>query len=140
PNGNCNMPKPREQHPLSAGRVAELLREAGSPDGVLNIVHGGQETVEAICAHPDIEAITCVGSTRVAKIVYRRGTANLKRVLALGGAKNHLIVMPDAEPEMTSSNVVASMSGCAGQRCMAASVMMGVGKSDDVLERMVKIV
>ena len=134
--GNCMILKPSEQVPLSAGRIAELLREAGLPDGVLNIVHGGQSTVEAICDHPDIEAITFVGSTKVAKIVYRRGCASLKRVLALGGAKNHLIVMPDAEPEMTSSNVVASMSGCAGQRCMAASVMMAVGKSDHIIERM----
>ncbi|MDQ6802490.1 MAG: aldehyde dehydrogenase family protein, partial [Acidobacteriota bacterium] len=131
--------KPSEQVPLSAGRIAELLREAGLPEGVLNIVHGGQETVEALCDHPDIEGITFVGSTRVAKIVYRRGTANLKRVLALGGAKNHLIVMPDAEPEMTSSNVVASMSGCAGQRCMAASVMMAVGNTDHIINRMVAV-
>jgi malonate-semialdehyde dehydrogenase (acetylating)/methylmalonate-semialdehyde dehydrogenase len=138
--GNCMILKPSEQVPISAGRIAELLREAGLPDGVFNVVHGGQETVEAICDHPDIEGITFVGSTRVAKIVYRRGTANLKRVLALGGAKNHLIVMPDADPEMTSNNVVASMSGCAGQRCMAASVMMAVGKSDHIVERMVKIV
>jgi malonate-semialdehyde dehydrogenase (acetylating)/methylmalonate-semialdehyde dehydrogenase len=102
-------------------------------------VHGGQATVEAICDHPGIEAISFVGSTKVAKIVYRRGTASLKRVLALGGAKNHLIVMPDAEPEMTSSNVVASMSGCAGQRCMAASVLMAVGKTDHIIDRMVTI-
>ena len=137
--GNCMILKPSELVPLSAGRIAELLREAGLPEGVLNIVHGGQETVEAICDHPGIDGISFVGSTRVAKIVYRRGTANLKRVLALGGAKNHLIVMPDAEPEMTSSNVVASMSGCAGQRCMAASVMMAVGKTDHIIERMVAI-
>jgi malonate-semialdehyde dehydrogenase (acetylating)/methylmalonate-semialdehyde dehydrogenase len=138
--GNCMILKPSELVPLSAGRIAELLREAGLPDGVLNVVHGGQQTVEAICDHPGIHGITFVGSTKVAKIVYRRGTQNLKRVLALGGAKNHLIVMPDAEPEMTSSNVVASMSGCAGQRCMAASVMMAVGKTDHIIERMVKIV
>ena len=138
--GNCMILKPSEQVPLSAGRIAELLREAGLPDGVLNVVHGGQETVEAICDHPVIEAISFVGSTHVAKIVYRRGSANLKRVLALGGAKNHLIVMPDAEPEMTSNNVVASMSGCAGQRCMAASVMMAVGATDHIVERMVGIV
>jgi malonate-semialdehyde dehydrogenase (acetylating)/methylmalonate-semialdehyde dehydrogenase len=137
--GNCMILKPSEQVPLSAGRIAELLREAGLPEGVLNIVHGGQETVEALCDHPDIEGITFVGSTRVAKIVYRRGTANLKRVLALGGAKNHLIVMPDAEPEMTSNNVVASMSGCAGQRCMAASVMMAVGNTDHIINRMVNV-
>ena len=138
--GNCMILKPSEAVPLSSGRIAELLREAGLPDGVFNVVHGGQNTVEAICDHPEIEAITFVGSTRVAKIVYRRGTASLKRVLALGGAKNHLIVMPDAEPEMTSTNVVASMSGCAGQRCMAASVMMAVGASDHIVERMAKIV
>ena len=138
--GNCVILKPSELVPLSAGRIAELLREAGLPDGVLNVVHGGQQTVEAICDHPGIDGITFVGSTKVAKIVYRRGTSNFKRVLALGGAKNHLIVMPDAEPEMTSSNVVASMSGCAGQRCMAASVMMAVGKTDHIIERMVKIV
>ncbi|HKO00670.1 MAG TPA: CoA-acylating methylmalonate-semialdehyde dehydrogenase [Thermoanaerobaculia bacterium] len=138
--GNCMILKPSELVPISAGRIAELLREAGLPDGVLNIVHGGQQTVEAICDHPDIEGITFVGSTKVAKIVYRRGTQNLKRVLALGGAKNHLIVMPDAEPEMTSSNVVASMAGCAGQRCMAASVMMAVGKTDHIIDRMVTIV
>jgi len=140
--GNCMILKPSEQVPISAGRIAELLREAGLPDGVLNIVHGGQATVEAICDHPGIDAISFVGSTKVAKIVYRRGSAsiNLKRVLALGGAKNHLIVMPDAEPEMTSTNVVASMAGCAGQRCMAASVMMAVGKTDHIIERMVNIV
>jgi malonate-semialdehyde dehydrogenase (acetylating)/methylmalonate-semialdehyde dehydrogenase len=138
--GNCMILKPSEQVPLSAGRIAELLREAGLPDGVLNVVHGGQETVEAICDHPAIEAISFVGSTHVAKIVYRRGSANLKRVLALGGAKNHLIVMPDAEPDMTSNNVVASMSGCAGQRCMAASVMMAVGATDHIVDRMTNIV
>jgi len=137
--GNCMILKPSEQVPISAGRIAELLREAGLPDGVFNVVHGGQATVEAICDHPGIEAITFVGSTKVAKIVYRRGTSNLKRVLALGGAKNHIIVMPDAEPEMTSTNVVASMAGCAGQRCMAASVMMAVGKSDHIIEKMVEV-
>jgi malonate-semialdehyde dehydrogenase (acetylating)/methylmalonate-semialdehyde dehydrogenase len=137
--GNCMILKPSELVPISAGRIAELLREAGLPEGVLNVVHGGQETVEAICDHPDIDAISFVGSTRVAKIVFRRGSANLKRVLALGGAKNHLIMMPDAEPEMTSNNVVASMSGCAGQRCMAASVLMAVDGSDHIIDRMVKI-
>jgi malonate-semialdehyde dehydrogenase (acetylating) / methylmalonate-semialdehyde dehydrogenase len=135
--GNCMVLKPSELVPLSANRIAALLQEAGLPDGVLNIVHGGTAAVEAICDHPGIDAISFVGSTRVAKIVYRRGTANLKRVLALGGAKNHLIVLPDAEPEMTSTNVVASMSGCAGQRCMAASVMVAVGESDPIIERLV---
>src|SRR5437762_3596814 len=137
--GNCMILKPSEQVPISAGRIAELLRQAGLPDGVFQVVNGGRDVVEAICDHSGIEAISFVGSTKVAKLVYRRGTANLKRVLALGGAKNHLIVMPDAAPEMTSSNVVASMSGCAGQRCMAASVMMAVGNTDHIIQRMVSI-
>ncbi|HEX7153679.1 MAG TPA: CoA-acylating methylmalonate-semialdehyde dehydrogenase [Thermoanaerobaculia bacterium] len=135
--GNTMILKPSEQVPISAGRIAELLKEAGLPDGVLNIVHGGQETVEAICDHPDIQAVSFVGSTKVAKIVYRRASANLKRCLALGGAKNHLIVLPDADPELASGNIIASMSGCAGQRCMAASVMMAVGATDHVIQRMV---
>src|SRR5687767_6604297 len=135
--GNCFILKPSELVPLSAGRIAELLREAGLPEGVLQIVNGGKEAVEALCDHPGIAAISFVGSTKTAKIVYRRSTATLKRCLALGGAKNHLIVMPDADQEMTSSNVVASMSGCAGQRCMAASVMVAVAKTDHIIDRMV---
>jgi malonate-semialdehyde dehydrogenase (acetylating)/methylmalonate-semialdehyde dehydrogenase len=136
--GNCLILKPSELVPLSAGRIAELLHEAGLPDGVLQVVHGGQAAVEAICDHPDINAISFVGSTRVAKVVYRRASESLKRVLALGGAKNHLIVMPDADVEMTASNVVASMSGCAGQRCMAASVMVAVSATDHIIARMVE--
>jgi malonate-semialdehyde dehydrogenase (acetylating) / methylmalonate-semialdehyde dehydrogenase len=135
--GNCFILKPSELVPLSAGRIAELLREAGLPDGVFQVVHGGKDVVEAICDHPDIAAVSFVGSTKTAKAVYRRATSNLKRCLALGGAKNHLIVMPDADPEMASSNIVASMTGCAGQRCMAASVMVAVSKSDHVIERMI---
>jgi len=136
--GNCLILKPSELVPLSAGRIAQLLQEAGLPDGVLQVVHGGQESVEAICDHPDIDAISFVGSTRIAKVVYRRASGTLKRVLALGGAKNHLIVMPDADVEMTASNVVASMSGCAGQRCMAASVMVAVSSTDHIISRMVE--
>ena len=136
--GNCLILKPSEMVPLSANRIAELLKEAGLPEGVFQVVHGGKDVVEAICDHSGIEAISFVGSTKIAKLVYRRGTANLKRVLALGGAKNHLIVMPDADLEMTSSNVVASMSGCAGQRCMAASVMVAVSNTDHIIARMVE--
>jgi malonate-semialdehyde dehydrogenase (acetylating)/methylmalonate-semialdehyde dehydrogenase len=136
--GNCLILKPSELVPLSAGRIAELLKEAGLPEGVLQIVNGGKEAVEALCDHPGIAAISFVGSTKIAKVVYRRSTATLKRCLALGGAKNHLIVMPDADQEMTSSNVVASMSGCAGQRCMAASVMVAVSKTDHIIARMVE--
>ena len=135
--GNCMILKPSELVPLSSARIAELLREAGLPEGVFQVVNGGKDIVEAICDHSGIEAISFVGSTKVAKLVYRRGSANLKRVLALGGAKNHLIVMPDADLEMTASNVVASMSGCAGQRCMAASVMLAVSDTDHIIQRMI---
>ena len=136
--GNCFILKPSDLVPLSAVRIAELLAEAGLPAGVFNIVHGGRTTGEALCDHPGIAALTFVGSTRAAREVYRRGTASLKRVLALGGAKNHLIVVPDAEPEMTSSNVVASMSGCAGQRCMAASVLVAVADTEHIIARIVE--
>lgn len=133
--GNCMILKPSEKVPLSSGKLAELLKEAGLPDGVLNIVHGDTEIVEAICDHPGIEAVSFVGSTKVAKIVYQRATSHYKRCLALGGAKNHLMVLPDAKPEMTAQNVAASMSGCAGQRCMAASAMIGVGDIDHIISK-----
>ena len=136
--GNCMILKPSELVPLSAMRIAELLAEAGLPDGVFNVVNGGRETVEALCDHPGIEALAFVGSTRVGKIVYQRATSNLKRCLALGGAKNHLLVLPDAHPQMTANNVVASMSGCAGQRCMAAAVMVGVDAVQHIIEKMVE--
>lgn len=136
--GNCMILKPSEVVPMSAVKIAELLKEAGLPDGIFNIVNGGKEVVEAICDHPEIKAVSFVGSTKVAKIVYKRATSNLKRCVALGGAKNHLIVLPDANEEMTASNVVASMSGCAGQRCMAAAVMVGVDKVDHIINRMVE--
>ena len=133
--GNCMIMKPSEKVPLSCGILAQLLKEAGLPDGVFNIVHGDTSIVEAICDHPDIEAISFVGSTKVAKIVYRRATHNYKRCIALGGAKNHLMVLPDAIPDMTAQNVAASMSGCAGQRCMAASAMIGVGNIDPIVSK-----
>lgn len=137
--GNCMILKPSELVPISAGRIAELLREAGLPRGVFQVVHGGRPAVEAICDHSGIAAVSFVGSTKVAKIVYRRATSNLKRCLALGGAKNHLIVMPDADREMAATNIVASMSGCAGQRCMAASVMVAVSKTDHIIERLADV-
>jgi malonate-semialdehyde dehydrogenase (acetylating)/methylmalonate-semialdehyde dehydrogenase len=137
--GNCFILKPSELVPLSAGRIAELLAEAGLPPGVFQIVHGGRDIVEAICDHPDISAVSFVGSTKTAKVVYRRATNNLKRCLALGGAKNHLIVMPDADKELAATNIIASMSGCAGQRCMAASVMVAVSATDHVIARMAEI-
>ncbi|MDB5228162.1 MAG: mmsA [Bacteroidota bacterium] len=133
--GNCMIIKPSEKVPLCCGRLAELLKEAGLPDGVFNIVHGDVEIVEAICDHPHIEAVSFVGSTKVAKLVYQRATKSYKRCLALGGAKNHLMVLPDAKPDMTAQNVAASMSGCAGQRCMAASAMIAVGNVDNIISK-----
>jgi len=136
--GNTVVLKPSELVPLSAARMAELLQEAGLPNGVFNVVNGGKEVVEAICDHPDIKATSFVGSTKVAKIVYKRASANLQRCVALGGAKNHLLVLPDAHIDMTANNVVASMAGCAGQRCMAASVMVGVDKVQPIIDKMVE--
>lgn len=133
--GNCMIMKPSEKVPLCCGRLAQLLKEAGLPDGVFNIVNGDVEIVQAICDHPGIEAVSFVGSTKVAKIVYQRATSNYKRALALGGAKNHLMVLPDAKPDMTAQNVAASMSGCAGQRCMAASAMVAVGEVDHIISK-----
>jgi len=133
--GNCMIIKPSEKVPLSLARIAALLKEAGLPDGVFNVVNGDSEIVNAICDHPGIEAVSFVGSTRVAKLVYQRATQQLKRCLALGGAKNHLLVLPDAKPDMTAQNVVASMSGCAGQRCMAASAMVAVGDVDHIVDK-----
>jgi malonate-semialdehyde dehydrogenase (acetylating)/methylmalonate-semialdehyde dehydrogenase len=135
--GNAMVLKPSELVPLSAMRLAELLKEAGLPDGIFNVVHGTQAVVEALCDNPGIDALTFVGSTRVAKIVYQRATAHLKRAVCLGGAKNHLIVLPDANTDMAASNIAASMSGCAGQRCMAASAMVAVGKVDHIIEKLV---
>jgi malonate-semialdehyde dehydrogenase (acetylating)/methylmalonate-semialdehyde dehydrogenase len=134
--GNTMLLKPSELVPLSSIRIAELLKEAGLPDGVFNIVHGGQEAVEAICDNSGVDAVTFVGSTKVAKLVYARATAHFKRALCLGGAKNHLIVLPDAHEDMTASNVAASMSGCAGQRCMAASAMVAVGNVDHIIKKL----
>jgi malonate-semialdehyde dehydrogenase (acetylating)/methylmalonate-semialdehyde dehydrogenase len=133
--GNCMIIKPSEKVPLSVGRLAQLLKEAGLPDGVFNVVNGDSTIVNAICDHPGISAVSFVGSTKVAKIVYQRSTHHYKRCLALGGAKNHLLVLPDAKADMTAQNVAASMSGCAGQRCMAASAMVAVGNVDHIIQK-----
>ncbi|MEZ4808691.1 MAG: aldehyde dehydrogenase family protein [Flavobacteriales bacterium] len=135
--GNTMVFKPSEVVPISSTRIAELLKEAGLPDGVFNVVNGDRAIVEAISDRPGIKAVSFVGSTKVAKIVYARATSTLKRAVCLGGAKNHLIVLPDAHLEMTASNVVASMSGCAGQRCMAAAQMVGVGGVEPIIQQMI---
>ncbi len=135
--GNTMVLKPSEQVPLSALRMGELLQEAGLPDGVFNVVNGSVDIVEGICDHPDIEAISFVGSSKVAKLVYTRGSGNGKQVLALGGAKNHLVCMPDANLEYAPEQIVNSAIGCAGQRCMAASLMVAVGDCGQVIDQMV---
>jgi len=138
--GNTFVLKPSEKVPLSANRTAELLMEAGLPEGVFNIVHGDRECVDALLDHPKVAAISFVGSTPIAKSIYERGTANGKRVQSAGGAKNHLIIMPDAELDQTVKALAASAYGCAGQRCMAGSVAVAVGKAGDpVVEGLVNL-
>jgi malonate-semialdehyde dehydrogenase (acetylating)/methylmalonate-semialdehyde dehydrogenase len=132
--GNSFILKPSEQVPFTPLLLADLLKESGLPDGVFNIVQGDRETVEAVLDHPRIAAAAFVGSTAVAKAVYDRGIAANKRMLTLGGAKNHLIVVPDADPIITAKNVVSSAIGCAGQRCMAASVLIAVGDCDAIID------
>ncbi len=126
--GNTFILKPSEKVPLTANRLAALFQEAGLPDGVLNIVHGGREVVDALCTHPGIAAVSFVGSSRIARHVYELGCRHGKRVQAAGGAKNVLLVMPDAEPDPTLRAILGSAFGCAGQRCMAGSVLMGIGR------------
>jgi len=131
--GNTFILKPSEQVPATPIRLAELMSDAGMPDGVFNVLQGDREAVEALLDHPGISAAAFVGSTAVAKAVHQRGTSAGKRVLALGGAKNHLVVVPDADPDITARNVVASACGCAGQRCMAASVLIAVGDCEPII-------
>jgi len=132
--GNAFILKPSEQTPLSTIALAELFAEAGLPDGIFGIVNGGREAVEALCDHPGIGALAFVGSTRVAKLVYGRACATGKRALCLGGAKNHLIVVPDADLEVAAGNIVASFTGCAGQRCMAAANLLAVGDVEHIID------
>ena len=133
--GNAFILKPSEKVPLTADLSGQLMLEAGFPRGVFSIVHGGRTAVEALCDHPDIRAVAFVGSTPIAKAVYARATGTGKRALALGGAKNHFIVLPDADPDVTIDGVVRSFTGCAGQRCMAASLMIAVGDVDDLIHK-----
>jgi malonate-semialdehyde dehydrogenase (acetylating)/methylmalonate-semialdehyde dehydrogenase len=135
--GNTFILKPSEKVPLTALRLAELFAQAGLPDGVLSVIHGGRDVVDALCTHPGIAAVSFVGSSQVAAHVYALGCSKGKRVQAAGGAKNVLLVMPDAEPEPTLRAILGSSFGCAGQRCMAGSVLMGVGEktADEWRER-----
>lgn len=132
--GNAFILKPSEVVPYGAMKLAQLLQEAGLPDGLFNVVNGQRECVEAIVDHEDIKAVGFVGSTRVAKILYARGAAVGKRMLCLGSAKNHVLVVPDADPTLAASNIVASSYGCAGQRCMASSLMVAVGDVQHIID------
>jgi len=132
--GNTFVLKPSEKTPLSANRLAELFAEAGLPDGVLNVVHGAHDVVNGLLEHPDIRAISFVGSQPVAEYVYRTAAANGKRVQALAGAKNHSIVMPDADLEKAVPAIINAAFGSAGERCMACSVVVAVG---DIADRLV---
>jgi malonate-semialdehyde dehydrogenase (acetylating) / methylmalonate-semialdehyde dehydrogenase len=137
-SGNTFILKPSERTPLLANRLAELLHEAGLPEGVFNIVHGAHDIVNGILSHPDIPAVSFVGSQPVAEHVYKTGTANGKRVQALAGAKNHTIVMPDADLDLTVTNIINAAFGSAGERCMACAVVVAVGEvADELVERLV---
>ncbi|MEW8978295.1 MAG: CoA-acylating methylmalonate-semialdehyde dehydrogenase [Symbiobacterium sp.] len=137
--GNTFVLKPSLRTPLTSVRLVELAREAGLPDGVINLVHGGREAVDALLTHPDVKAVSFVGSTPVAQHIYATAAAHGKRVQALGGAKNYLTVMPDADMERTVKAVIDSAFGSTGQRCLAASVLIAVGAAgDEIVSRLVE--
>ncbi|MDA1165570.1 MAG: CoA-acylating methylmalonate-semialdehyde dehydrogenase [Planctomycetota bacterium] len=135
--GNSFILKPSEKVPLTAVRLAELLLEAGLPEGVFNLIHGGRECVDALLDDSRVAAVSFVGSTGVARSIYERGTRAGKRVQAAGGAKNHCVIMPDADPELAVSALAAASYGCGGQRCMATSVAVAVGRiADSFVDRL----
>jgi malonate-semialdehyde dehydrogenase (acetylating) / methylmalonate-semialdehyde dehydrogenase len=131
--GNTFVLKPSEKVPLTAVRLVELLAEAGLPAGVLNLVHGGREAVDALLTHPGVRAVSFVGSTPVARHVYQTATAHGKRVQAAGGAKNTMVVLPDADADAAVASMMSSAFGCAGERCMAGSIAVGVGAAAEAV-------
>jgi malonate-semialdehyde dehydrogenase (acetylating)/methylmalonate-semialdehyde dehydrogenase len=131
--GNTFVLKPSEKDPSASLYTAELLKEAGVPDGVFNVLHGDKVAVDSVLEHPDIQAVSFVGSTPIARYVYETGTKHGKRVQALGGAKNHMIVLPDADIEMAADAAVSAAYGSAGERCMASSQVVAVGAAADRL-------
>lgn len=135
--GNAFIWKPSEKTPMTALRMAEIFSKAGLPSGLLNVVHGGVDMVHDIIDHPSVKAIAFVGSTPVAKSIYSRASNANKRVLALGGAKNHIILLDDADFDLSVNTIVDSFTGCAGQRCMAASVILAVGDVQKHIDRIV---
>ncbi len=136
--GNAYVWKPSDKTPLTSIRIANALKEAGLPAGLLTVLHGNAETVNAIIDSPIVKAVGFVGSTKVAKLVYQRATALGKRALCMGGAKNHIVLLPDANPELAGIGIADSFTGCAGQRCMAASVLLAVGDVDKHIEKIVE--
>jgi malonate-semialdehyde dehydrogenase (acetylating)/methylmalonate-semialdehyde dehydrogenase len=136
--GNTFVLKPSEKDPSASIYVAGLLKEAGLPDGVFNVIHGDKVAVDRILEHPDIAAVSFVGSTPVARHIYETGTRNGKRVQALGGAKNHMVVLPDADIDMAADAAVSAAYGSAGERCMAISVVVAVGGVADPLVEAIK--
>jgi malonate-semialdehyde dehydrogenase (acetylating)/methylmalonate-semialdehyde dehydrogenase len=135
--GNTFVLKPSERDPSASLRLAELLHEAGLPPGVFNVVHGDKQAVDALIAHPDVQALSFVGSTPIAEYIYAKGTAKGKRVQALGGAKNHMVVMPDADLDQVCDALMGAAYGSAGERCMAISVAVAVGSvADELVERL----
>ncbi|MCQ8239291.1 CoA-acylating methylmalonate-semialdehyde dehydrogenase [Rhizosaccharibacter radicis] len=132
--GNCFILKPSERDPSASLALADLLKQAGLPDGVFQVVHGDKEVVDAILHHPDIQAVSFVGSTPIARYIHQTGIANGKRVQALGGAKNHAVVMPDCDLDKTADALMGAAYGSAGERCMAISIAVAVG---DVADRLV---
>mmetsp|Transcript_116753 Transcript_116753/g.302580 ORF Transcript_116753/g.302580 Transcript_116753/m.302580 type:complete len:503 (+) Transcript_116753:86-1594(+) len=134
-SGNTVILKPSEKVPMTMARAAELFIQAGVPRGAFQMVNGGREVVEALCDHKEIAALTFVGSSSVAELVHQRATAAGKKALCLGGAKNHLVAAPDCDIEMASSDIVVSFSGCSGQRCMAAAILLTIGDQPKLLEK-----
>jgi malonate-semialdehyde dehydrogenase (acetylating)/methylmalonate-semialdehyde dehydrogenase len=131
--GNTFVLKPSERDPTLSIRMAELLAEAGLPAGVFNVVHGDKEAVDALLAHPDVKAVSFVGSTPIAKYIYETGARSGKRVQALGGAKNHAVVLPDADLDFATEAIIGAGYGSAGERCMAISAVVAVGEAGDPL-------
>ena len=136
-SGNSFVLKPSERDPSASLLMADLLKQAGLPDGVFNVVHGDKVAVDALLAHPDVAAVSFVGSTPIAEYIHQEGTRRGKRVQALGGAKNHMVVMPDADLDQAVDALIGSAYGSAGERCMAISVCVAVGRiADDLVARL----
>jgi malonate-semialdehyde dehydrogenase (acetylating)/methylmalonate-semialdehyde dehydrogenase len=135
--GNAYVWKPSDKTPLTSMKIANALKEAGLPAGLMTVLHGNASTVDAIIEAPEVKAIGFVGSTKIARLVYTKATSLGKRALCMGGAKNHIVLLPDANPELAGVGIADSFTGCAGQRCMAASVLLAVGDVDKHIEKIV---